>query len=479
MQGSSLLHPLTIIKRIHTMKKFFIYSGVLLSMLSLAACDESFNDWADLKTNEATTSDAYGLNFTGSGVDVDMNSESIPDSVDIVSVAKSSDDIQKVVLKSVSLNGTDVTKFCVIKEATARMSTKQLDSIATVVLSSQKYEKRALDVDATAAGVLQNGTAVQVQGKVTQNETPIVTPDSDPKGYYILGDVNGNDWTPSNPVMMTETAEGSKVYKAVVKTTGNSNWFKFYGASTLKGEGGSQTTWDDANQAQYGCATNGDEATFNFVSWNDVQTPVIAGAGTWIVTFDAENWTYSVASPVLYMAGDANGWAQTEPLASNDGTNFWGFAYLNNNGFKFSTQKDWDGTNYGEGFSTAANAGNMSLPEGYNEGFYKIVLNLDGKTMELTPITTIGIIGDATPGGWNDDTDLTYNKDERCWEIKDVALNAGELKFRANDAWDINWGGTVDNLIQNGSNLKVDEGKYDIKLYAWADGYAKCELIKK
>lgn len=458
------------------MKKIFLYGGVLLSMLSFASCDESFNDWADLKTNEATTNGAYGLNFAGSGVDVDMNAEVKPDSVDLVKVTKASDEIQNVILKNVSLNGVDVTKYCVIKDATARMSTKQLDSLATASLKSQKCEKRALEVDATAAGVLENGTAVQVAGKLTQNETPIQTPEADPKGYFMLGDFADHGWDPTKPVLMTETAEGSKIYKAVVTTTGSTSWYKFYGASALKG---SATTWDDINPTVMGCAANGDASTFGFLEWRDVQTPTIEGAGTWIVTLDANTWTYTVSSPVLYLAGDANSWKQTEPFASTDGTNFWGFAYLNNNGFKFSTQQDWKGTNYGADFSTAADAANFSLPEGNEEGFYKIVLNLDAKTMELTPITTIGIIGDATPNGWDASTPMTYSKADGAWVIKDVQLKDGELKFRANDAWDINWGGTPDALKQDGDNLKMSEGTYDIKLYAWANGYAKCELTKK
>lgn len=458
------------------MKKIFLYGGVLLSMLSFASCDDSFNDWAELKTNEAATNGAYGLNFAASGVDVDMSAETIPDSVDLVKVTKASDEVQNVILKTVSLNGVDVTKYCVIKDATARMSTKQLDSLATASLKSQKCEKRALEVDATAAGVLENGTAVQVAGKLTQNETPIQTPEADPKGYFMLGDFAGHGWDPTNPILMTETAEGSKIYKAVVTTTGTTSWYKFYGASALKG---SATTWDDINPTVMGCAAKGDASTFGFLEWRDVQTPTIEGAGTWIVTLDANTWTYTVSSPVLYLAGDANSWKQTEPFASTDGTNFWGFAYLNNNGFKFSTQQDWNGTNYGADFSTAADAANFSLPEGNEEGFYKIVLNLDSKTMELTPITTIGIIGDATPNGWDASTPMTYSKADGAWVIKDVQLKDGELKFRANDGWDINWGGTPDALTQDGDNLKMSEGTYDIKLYAWANGYAKCELTKK
>lgn len=48
--------------RLHwSVKKIFLYSGVLLSMLSFASCDDSFNDWAELKTNETATNGAYGL----------------------------------------------------------------------------------------------------------------------------------------------------------------------------------------------------------------------------------------------------------------------------------------------------------------------------------------------------------------------------------------------------------------------------------
>lgn len=66
-------------------------------------------------------------------------------------------------------------------------------------------------------------------------------------------------------------------------------------------------------------------------------------------------------------------------------------------------------------------------------------------------------------------------------EVKDITLKTGVIKFRANDDWKINWGGELDNLTSKGNpaNIAVEEGKYDIKLYPWADGYAKCEMTKK
>lgn len=442
-------------------------------MLSLAACDDSFNDWADLKTaTEPTAENAYGLSFAGSGLDIDMNSESNPDSIDIVTVTSASDGVSSVVIKNITVNGATIPYQVVGNKA--RVGVAALDSVGTITLQSQKTEKRALTVAVDAAGVLSDGSAFSTSGTVTQNETPIQTPAEDTNGYYMLGDVSGNGWDATSPLWMTKTADG--VYKLTVTTTGDADhWYKFYEGSHFE-----SGNWDEINQGQLGCAVNGDNALFNYVKWTDVQTPVIHGEGTWIVTLDVNTWTYSIAQPVLYMAGDANGWTQNEMLTSNDGVNYTGFMYLNNNGFKFCTEKSWDGTNYGAGFSTAGDAANMTLPDGYEAGYYKVDLNLDAKTMTLTAITTIGIIGDATAGGWDSDTDMTYNTTDHTWVINDVTLKAGELKFRANDAWDINWGGTEDNLTQGGANIKIaDDGTYDIVLHALADGQATCTITKK
>ncbi len=54
--------------------------------------------------------------------------------------------------------------------------------------------------------------------------------------------------------------------------------------------------------------------------------------------------------------------------------------------------------------------------------------------------TSIGIIGDATPGGWGEDTDMTAVGDG-VYEIT-LALQALSAKFRADDAWDVAWGST-------------------------------------
>ena len=60
---------------------------------------------------------------------------------------------------------------------------------------------------------------------------------------------------------------------------------------------------------------------------------------------------------------------------------------------------------------------------------------------------------------------MTWDAEKGAWVATGVTLKADELKFRANDAWDINVGGTFDNLVENAGNIKVEAGTYDIELY--------------
>src|SRR5690606_13877734 len=84
---------------------------------------------------------------------------------------------------------------------------------------------------------------------------------------------------------------------------------------------------------------------------------------------------------------------------------------------------------------------------------------------------TIGIIGTATAGGWDTDTDMHLadptKTDKFTWTVT-TYLNAGELKFRAMDDWAVNWGadtyptGTGTN---NGPNIPIpDAGYYKLTL---------------
>lgn len=463
------------------MKKTLLYSLAAMASLALASCAGDYDDWANPQANEQEASAAkYGVTFAnGSEAEGSMADED--GIINLVTVNSSDANVSGFTLQDFKVNGVAVNGTMVGNNV--QVSASELEKLVCDQNKSRASVARDLKVETQVSINLASGDAVSIstKGETTGKFTPTATPQLDEKGYYMLGQVNGNEWDAKSPVWMNKISDG--VYQLKVTTTADKNWFKFYAGSNFV-----SNDWDSINKGALGCKENGSEDTFGYIlydgdSWGKLQTPVIAGAGTWIVTLDMNNLTYTVGKPVLYMAGDANGWATNDYLAGEDGVHFTGFMYLNQNGFKFCTQPEWKGTNYGANFDTAPDAANITMTEA--AGYYKVDVDLESKSYVLTPITTIGIIGSASPNGWDSDVDMTYvpynaeTKELGYWEIKDVTLTSGEIKFRANDDWAINWGGDTNALTQGGDNISVDAGTYDIKLYAWANGYAKCELIKK
>lgn len=463
------------------MKKTLLYSLAAMASLALASCAGDYDDWANPQANEQEASAAkYGVTFAnGSEAEGSMAD---PDGIiNLVTVNSSDANVTGFTLQDFKVNGVAVNGTMVGNNV--QVSASELEKLVCDQNKSRASVARDLQVETQVSINLASGDAVSIstKGETTGKFTPAATPQLDEKGYYMLGQVNGNEWDATSPVWMNKISDG--VYQLKVTTTADKNWFKFYaGSNYVKGD------WDSINKGALGCKENGSEDAFGYIlyvgdSWGVLQTPVIPGAGTWIVTLDMNNLTYTVGKPVLYMAGDANGWATNDYLAGEDGVHFTGFMYLNQNGFKFCTQPEWKGTNYGADFNTAPDAANITMTE--DAGYYKVDVDLESKSYVLTPITTIGIIGSASPNGWDSDVDMTYvpynkeTKEPGYWEAKDITLTSGAIKFRANDDWAINWGGTADALTQGGADMNVEEGTYDIKLYAWANGYAKCELIKK
>ena len=465
------------------MKKTLLYSLAAMASLALASCAGDYDDWANPQANEQEASAAkYGVTFAnGSEAEGSMADED--GIINLVTVNSTDANVSGFTLQDFKVNGVAVNGTIVGNSV--QVSASELEKLVCEQNKSRASVARDLKVETQVSINLASGDAVSIttKGETTGKFTPTATPQLDEKGYYMLGQVNGNEWDAKSPVWMNKISDG--VYQLKVTTTADKNWFKFYAGSNFV-----SNDWDSINKGALGCKENGSEDTFGYIlydgdSWGKLQTPVIAGAGTWIVTLDMNNLTYTVGKPVLYMAGDANGWATNDYLAGEDGVHFTGFMYLNQNGFKFCTQPEWKGTNYGANFDTAPDAANITMTEA--AGYYKVDVDLDSKSYVLTPITTIGIIGSASPNGWDSDVDMTYvpyNKDTKevngYWEVKNITLSAGEIKFRANDDWALSWGGELDNLTtKNGGNITVEAGTYDIKLYAWAEGFAKCVMTKK
>ena len=467
------------------MKKTLLYSLAVLASVTLASCNCDYDDWANPQANEQEASAAkYGITFAA-GPEAESSMPDADGVINLVTVNSTDANVIGYTLKSLKVNGEAINGE--IDGNNIQVNAAELEKILCNQNNSRASVARDMKVESKVSVNLASGDAVAINsvGETTGKLTPTATPQLDEKGYYMLGQINGNEWNAKSPVWMNKISDG--VYQLKVTTTADKNWFKFYAGSKYD-EGGD---WKIIDTGALGCKENGCEDGSGYIyfygdSWGKLQTMVIPGAGTWIVTLDMNNLRYSFAKPVLYMAGDANGWSHIDYLSGEDGVNYTGFMYLNQNGFKFCSQPNWDGTNYGGAFF-GQESDNIIMDE--TEGYYKVDVDLSTKKYTLTPITTIGIIGSAAPNGWDSDEDLTYvpyNKDTKeggYWEAKNIKLKAGECKFRANDAWDMQWGFDGEKFVfSNNAPQKQfvpEEGTYDIKLYAWANGYAKCEFTKK
>jgi hypothetical protein len=149
----------------------------------------------------------------------------------------------------------------------------------------------------------------------------------------------------------------------------------------------------------------------------------------------------------LYIPGDYQGWdpgtaPALSPAAGRAGL-YEAYVYMPGHGaqyFKYTSARDWNHINYGDGgngnFSTDGLAGGLSVPD---SGYYELTANLNNMTWTATR-TSWGIIGDATPGGWNNDTQMHYDAANKIWTVTANMIKSGSYKFRANGAWSIDFG---------------------------------------
>lgn len=184
--------------------------------------------------------------------------------------------------------------------------------------------------------------------------------------------------------------------------------------------------------------TAGQQGTMVYRVRAYVDRPVYSKAGTFNVTPYEE----VVGNGMVYVPGAYQGWdpASAATLKSTAAVGvFEGFLSFTDPAaldFKFTTAPNWDENYGGDGSGNLIFDGdNISVP---STGTYKIMVDLNTLTWTASP-SSWGIIGTATPEGWDSDTDMNYNYIEGQWEYSG-SLTPGALKFRLNDVWDVNYG---------------------------------------
>ena len=465
------------------MKKILSYLSIAITGLLMAACSDDYKDWKSQQTydpEEAITIPGFSASATA----VDLNT---------------SEDLVKIITLNGTLpEGTTIQhiRFVPTIEGEELDEIKAADNVDMFAKSdlqnliANTYGMRpvAREIEAHVyADMMIDGQGAYVDaGTCTLTITP-KAPHISP-AYYIVG--GPNEWAPSAAERSIKfNHSGKDVYEDPIFTvvfdaaTEGDTWFAF-------GDDDACDAIGDGDWSKLFGIVGGDSQAeegrfdyrYNLGADNSFCVP--AGAKKILVQIDMLSFTYSVKAvdyeEYIYEAGNNNGWGN--PVDYLKGKDFdgkyVGFMYLDGE-FKFRSHADsWDAPDWGAGSSDGSLAEQGSNLKA-DAGYYQVNADIAAMTYSLIPITTIGIVGPAQDGGWDADTDMTYNKETGAWETT-IDLKADEMKFRANDGWDINWGGTADALTQGGANIKIAEaGSYFIQLFAYCDGKAYCKITKK
>ena len=271
-------------------------------------------------------------------------------------------------------------------------------------------------------------------------------------GNYAAASYPGagySDWSPGSSPQVKSTITAPDAIEGYVYMAGASNEWKF----------ATQNDWSGPN---YGVGAPG---TLSETGGN-----IVSPAGYYKINVNAaaNPMTYTAVATVWGLIGDATpgGWGDETPLTYNPSLRIWtGAINLTAAAIKFRANHDW-GYNYG------APAGSQNLVAGGDNiaismaDVYAITLDLSHPNEYTYRADRWGLIGSATPGGWSDDTNMSWDAVNGVFKVT-LTLVAGDMKFRANDSWDYNLGGSLTALTPGGDNIPIAAGTYTITLNPW------------
>lgn len=476
------------------MKKNILLGGMLLCAAAFTSCNEDFKDWADPQSNaQGNPAGTYGITVSpGSQANVVMDNAT--EMSEIITVTAGQEEVSTIILKDITIGGQKLPYT--FEKGVISVKSAQLDSLVEAVTLDRSATPHAVIVKTEWSAVLATGEAVPVESETEISVTPYSnTPEIDPKGYAMLGQWQG--WDPSNPTWMTEVEPG--VYQALVTTTdAGDNWYKFYKGS---GFDAASFPWDDV---ALGCAENGDATSPNLLVWKDdprfgkFETPVISGAGQWLVTLDMNKFCfkYEPKETKYYVVGVPNGWSTENKtcLMYALGANKFSYTTSWNSqwSMKFWSEEhfgDWNAAFGGENGSTAATGslifggdadGCGAIGPSESQVWAVFTADMGSRTYEWTIIdaptaeyNAISVIGGFNE--WKDEGEIELTQLESAphnWYARATIAENTELKFRANHNWDVNWGGDGSAAISEdkyyvtpgGDNIIVPAGTYDFFL---------------
>ena len=463
------------------MKKLSLYISIALAGLFMGSCSEDFKDWADPQTNPQE--DAITIpGFTATAAQA----------IDFASVT--TDSVNTFSLSSAALpEGFTLGNARIeltpqgVENATKTTVNTSLDGkgavadLASVVESAYGKRPTARTFDAQVyVNAIKEGQAVLIDaGKINLVMTP-KAPFID-AAYYLVGDMfttdDVNGWNTISDKQKFKHSDKDvyedPIFTITFETTKADQYWKIIPKANV--DAGNT---DASAAGVVGPKVDDEDSMTDSLTNVDAKAGKIAKAGKYKLTLNMMDYTYTFEEvkydPFIYFIGATDGWKSSDQkLALVDEAKgvYTGYVYVadpNGAGLQFKFQRvagSWDNEINAGTFNTFSDAattnenGNIGVNAG--EGVYYFDVNLGEGTIKATKVETMGIIGQFN--GWSSDAVMTWNADEYCFEATKVGVTADGWKFRVNGGWDINLGGSLNNLTAGGDNITVAGNT--VKLY--------------
>ena len=458
-------------------KKILLGMTLLMAMVS---CTEDYTDWSKPQVNAEPKAVEFG-NGSVTAVDVINLANVTEEKVQVASiVAPTSSDAGYT--PTIKINLGDKTYDI---DNDGKMATADL---ATYI--SETYGKRPIerDINATLDAWISNGsTVVKMATSETFQVKAIPVAPVLEEGYYLVGDMfNVKDVDDVLVFDGWNNVSAKQAFKHSEKDVYDDPFFTLTFETTKvdqywkiipKKNGDAGTIWA---AGVVGPKENGSESMTGLLTSDNPGAGKIAEPGKYKLTLNMMDYSYTIEpvnyDPFIYFIGSTDAWSSSDQklaLVDEDKGTYTGYVYIadpNGAGFEFKFQREqgkWEkaiDANTFVAFKGAAigvKNGNLGVNAG--EGVYYIDVNLSEGTIEATKIESMGMVGKFQ--GWDvlAPVPMTWNSEEYCFEATNVGVTADGWKFSVNKDWPINLGGSIDNLKQDGTDLKVAGNT--VKLY--------------
>lgn len=434
--------------------------------MSMVSCTEDYTDWGNPQSNPKEEAVSFGKGSV-TPVDVINLADVKTEKVKVASiVAPTSSNAAYTPTYKINIGGRAF-------DIDAEGNMAKADLVNYIV---DKFGKRPTerDIDATLDAWVSNGvTAVKMatsekfQIKAIP-EAPVID-----EGYYLVGDMfttedGVNGW---NTISDKQTFKHSDkdvyedpIFTITFETTKADQYWKIIPKANV--DAGNT---DASAAGVVGPKVDGEDSMTGSLTNGDAKAGKIAKAGKYKLTLNMMDYTYTFEEvkydPFIYFIGATDGWKSSDQkLALVDEAKgvYTGYVYVadpNGAGLQFKFQRvagSWDNEiNAGAfvSFGGAATNENGNIGVNAGEGVYYFDVNLSEGTITATKVETMSMIGGFN--NWGGDAVMTWNAKEYCFEATNVGVTADGWKFRVNGGWDINLGGSLNNLTAGGDNITV------------------------